>query len=124
EVFLFIFLVHDAVAGCAAGFAAATDAAEFEVVDEFGDGRVLAADGAVGVARDFVFAESHVHRVEAQQPAHARFAFADDEFDGFVGLDVADDAADDAKHAAFGATRDEPGRRRFGIPAPVTRPAA
>ena len=32
-----------------------------------------------------------------------------DELDGFIRLDVADDAADDAEHAAFGATRDEPG---------------
>ncbi len=38
-----------------------------------------------------------------------------------VGLDAADDARQHAEHAAFRAARDEPGRRRLRVEAPVAR---
>ena len=90
-------------------FFAATDAAELFVIYEFFDGGIFAAEGAVVVAAEFEFAEFHGHGVEEEEAADEGFAFADDEFDAFVGLDVADDAADDTEDAASAQEGTRPG---------------
>ena len=98
-------------------------AAECLVVNELGDGRVLAAEGALGVAPELEFAELHVQRVEQEQAVEERSALAEDELQNLGGLDEADDAGQHAEHAALGAARDRAGRRRFGIEAAIARPA-
>ena len=66
------------------------DAAELVVVDQLGDGRVRAADGAVGVLAQLEGAEVHAERVDQQQAADERLADAEDELDDLGGLDDAD----------------------------------
>ena len=84
---------------------------------------MVAADGALRIAAQFQFAELHVERVEQQQAADERSAFAERELQNFRGLDAADDAGQHAEHAAFRATRHHAGRRRFGIKTAIARPA-
>src|SRR6185295_18919623 len=48
------------------------DAAEQFVVDQLGDGWVLAADRTVRIPADLHFLEVHVQGVVQQQPAHER----------------------------------------------------
>src|SRR5215475_6643392 len=83
------------------GFFAA-DTAEFVVVDEFGDGRICAADRAVRILTQLQFAELHGKCVEKQQTAYEAISAADDELDRLHGLNRADDAGQNAKHASFG----------------------
>ena len=77
--------------------------------------------GALRIAAEAEFAEFHFERVEEEQAADERTALAEGEFQDFRGLDGADDAGQNAQDAAFGATGDHAGRRRFGIKAAVTR---
>ena len=97
------------------------DAAELVVVDQFFDGRVRAADGAVGILAELEVAEVHAQRVDQQEAADERLADAEDELDDLGRLDDADEAGQDAEDAALGAGRDEARRRRFGIEAAVAR---
>ena len=80
---------------------------------------VRAAGGAVGVLAQLERAEVHAERVDQQQAADERVADAEDELDDFGGLDDADEAGENAEHAAFRAGGDEAGRRRLGIEAAV-----
>ena len=50
------------------------------VIDQLGDGRVLAAQGALRIGAQAEFAEFHFQGVEEQQPANERTAFAEGEF--------------------------------------------
>ena len=79
------------------------DAAELLVVDELGHGGMRAADRAVGILAQLELAEAHVERVDEEQAADERLAFAEDELDDLSGLDDADEAGQNAEHAAFGA---------------------
>ena len=80
-----------------------------------------AADRAIGILAQLQLAESHGQRVEQQQPADERFAFADDELQRFRRLNRADDSRQHAEHAAFGARRHQARRRRLGIQAAIAR---
>ncbi len=102
-----------------ADFGWRVDAAELVVVDQLGDGRVRAADGALGVLAQLEGAEVHAECVDQQEAADEGFADAEDQLDDFGGLDDADEAGQDAEDAAFGAGGDEAGRWRLGIEAAV-----
>ena len=97
----------------------AADAAELVVVNQFRQGRLGAAGRAVGVLAELQLAELHLQRVKDQQTPLQRLAGAEDELDGFVRLNRADDAGQHSEHAAFGAARHQPGRGRLGIEAAV-----
>src|SRR5437868_4528747 len=56
--------------------------AERLVIDELVDGRVVAAQRAVGIARNFDLAEFHAQAVEEQQAVHQRLAQAKQQLDG------------------------------------------
>ena len=89
------------------------------VVDEFLDRGVIAADRALGILAQLQFAEAHAERIDQQQAADERVAFAQNELDDLSGLDDADQAGQNAQHAAFSATRHQAGRRRLRIEAAV-----
>jgi hypothetical protein len=55
------------------------DAAELLVIDQLGNGGVLAAQRALGIAAQAEFAEFHFEGVEEQQPANEGTAFAEGE---------------------------------------------
>ena len=85
--------------------------------------RMLAADRTRRIPAHLEFAELHLQSVEMNQPPDQRLADADDQLHRFDGLHHADDSRQHAEHAAFGAARHHPGRRRFGIEAAIARPA-
>src|SRR3954451_12801860 len=93
------------------GAGGASSRAELGVVDVFGDGRVLAADGACGVLLQPDLAELGRERVEEQQPADQRLADPEQQLDRLARLQRADDAGQHAEHAALRAARCELGRR-------------
>jgi hypothetical protein len=95
------------------------DAAEDFVVDEFLDGRMVAADGALGVAAELELAELHVEGVEEHEASGEGGAFAEGDLQNFGGLDAADDAREDAEDAAFRAAGNHAGWRGFGIEAAI-----
>lgn len=59
------------------------ESAEFFVVDQLFDGRMIAAQRAIRIAPDAYFAETHGQRIVHQQATNERFTLADDEFDRF-----------------------------------------
>ena len=89
------------------------DAAELVVVDEFRDGRVFTANGALWILAEFELLELHFERIEVEEASHEGIADAANEFDGFDCLDDADHPWEYAEHAAFSATGDHARRRRF-----------
>ena len=97
------------------------DAAKLVVVDQLGHGRIGAADRAIGILAQLQLAEAHGERVDEEQAADQRLAFAEDQLDDFGGLDDADDAGKNAQDAALGAAWDKAGRGRFGVEAAVAR---
>src|SRR5215204_5095210 len=98
-------------------------AAELFVVDQLLHRRVLAADGALRVFPQLQLAEAQLPRVEEEQPVNQRLAPAEDELDGLVRLNRADDAGQHPQHTTFGAGGYEAGRRRLRIEAAVARAA-
>src|SRR6266542_982924 len=98
------------------------DTAELLVVDQLGDGRVLAADRALRVLANADVLEGQLQRVVDEQPPDQRVADAGDELDRLVGLDRADRGAEHAEHAALGAGGNHAGRGRLGVQAAVARP--
>ncbi len=91
------------------------------VVDELGDGRVVAADAAVRVARDLDLAEGHRQSVVGQQVPCQQVADAEDVLEGFGRLQGADDAAHDAEHAGLATGRHGVFRRHRREDAAVAR---
>ena len=67
-------------------------AAELLVVDQLGDGRMVAAHRAFRIAAQLQLAEAHGQRVVQHQAADQRLADAQDQLHGFGGLNQADDA--------------------------------
>ena len=61
-------------------------AAELVVIDQFRDGRMVAAHRALGITAQLEFAEAHGQGVIQHQAAHQRFADAQDQLHGFGGL--------------------------------------
>ena len=94
-------------------------AAEGLVVDELGDGRVVAAQRAARVLADAELAVLHLQGVVDHQLADQRLADAGEQLDGLVDLDRADAGAQHAQHAALGARRHHARRRRLGVEAAV-----
>ena len=99
------------------------DAAELFVINQRRDRRLLAADRALRIAPQTQLAELHVERVEQQQTPHERSPLAQRELQNLRRLNAPDDARQHPQHAALGAARHHPRRRRLGIKAAVTRPA-
>ena len=97
------------------------DAAELVVVDQLGDGRMRAADRAVGILAQLQRAEVHAQRVDQQQAADQRLADAEDQLDDLGRLDDADEAGQNAEHATLRAGGNEPGRRRLRVEAAIAR---
>src|SRR6266511_2463970 len=95
------------------------DTAELLVVDQLGDGRVLAADRALRVLANADVLERQLQRVVDEQPPDQRVADAGDELDRLVGLDRADRGAEHAEHAALGAGGNHARRGRLGVQAAV-----
>ncbi len=60
------------------------DAAELFVIDQLGDGRLIAADGAFRIAPDLELAEGHLPGIVEQQPADQRLALAQHQLDASV----------------------------------------
>src|SRR5215211_9022472 len=81
-------------------------AAEGLVVDQLGDGGVVAAEGAVGVAARLDDAELHREGVVEQQPADEGLADGQHLLDHLGRLDRADRGAHRTQHAGLGAGRD------------------
>ena len=103
------------------GFFAA-NAAELRIVDQFGDGGMIAANRAFRILAQLQLAETHRQRVEQKQAPDERLAFADDELQRLRGLNRADDSGQHAENSAFRAGRDKARRRRLRIQAAVARP--
>ena len=77
--------------------------------------------GQSGSRRSATSLKVAVERVEQQQPADQRLADAERELERLVRLERADDAGQDAEHAALGARRRELRRRRLRVEAAVAR---
>src|SRR5437588_2936236 len=95
--------------------------AELLVVNQLAYRRRLPAHGARRVFPQLQLAEAKLPRVEQEQTIDERVASAEYELDRLVRLYRADDAGQHAEHSAFGARRDEAGRRRLWIKATVAR---
>src|SRR6266540_3002154 len=93
--------------------------AELLVVDQLGDGGVLATDRALRVLADADVLEGQLQRVVDEQPSDQRVTDPRDELDRLVGLDRADGGAEHPEHAALGARRHHAGRGRLGVQAAV-----
>src|SRR5713226_7265410 len=109
------------VFGC--GWWLRCDSAELFVIDQLFDGRIVAAHRAIGILAQLQLAKAHSPRVEQQQTINHDVGRAEDDLNRFVGLNGADDSRQHAQHAALGARRHQPRRRRFGIQAAVARAA-
>src|SRR5271165_4604949 len=104
------------------GFLAA-NTAEFRVVDKLCDGRMAPAHRAIRILAQLELAEFHPERIEQQQSPNQRVTLANNELERFSGLDGPDNSGEHAKHAALGAGRHQPWRRRFWVQAAVARAA-
>src|SRR6266850_262878 len=90
-------------------------AAEFVVVDKFGDGAMGAAHRAVWIFPQLEFTELHSQRVKEQQAPNKIVTGAKNELDRFHRLNRADDSRQHAQDATLGARWHKTRRRRFGI---------
>src|SRR6266481_470953 len=99
----------------------AAHAAEFVVIDQFGDGRMRAAHGTIRVLAQLELAELHRQSVKEQQAPNEIISAAENQLDRFHRLDGANDAGQNSKDATFGAGRHKSRRGRFGIEAAVAR---
>src|SRR5579883_549027 len=99
----------------------AANAAEFVIVDQFCNGRILSANRAIGIFSQLQFAELHSQRIEKQQAAGKTIPAANDELDGFHCLNRANDTWQNTEHTAFRAGWNQSGRGRFGIETAVAR---
>lgn len=86
------------------------------------NGRVIAADGAMGIMADGDPAEAHSQCVIGEKGPREQFTLTEEILDGLCGLYTADDAADGTQYARFLARRHGPGRRHGIEDAAVTRP--
>src|SRR5436190_1954644 len=94
-------------------------AAELMIIDQFRDGAMVAADGALGILAELQLAELHAEGVVEHEASDEGLADAEDQLDGLGRLDEADRAGEDAENAAFGAARNEARGWRLGIEATV-----
>src|SRR5579883_543532 len=95
------------------------DSAEFFVIHQFVNRRMVTANRAIGISAQAQFTEAHAQRVEQQQAAGKRFAGAKNQLDRLHGLERAHNSGKDAQHATFCAGRHKSGRRWFRIQAAV-----
>src|SRR5206468_3067475 len=100
----------------------ATEAAELVVIDELGDGWVVPAQGAPGIAADFELLKRHLERIVQQEPADERRPLTQDQFDRLGRLDAADETGKDPQHAALGTTGHFTGRRRLWVQTAIAGP--
>ena len=95
-------------------------AGRFGIGNWFGDGGLVAAKRAVGIAFDFNFAERGVERAVMDQAAERWIAEACDELDSFHGLQAANDSREHAQDTGFRSCRNGAFWRRFGKEATIT----
>src|SRR5438132_5490078 len=100
----------------------AAHAAELFVVNELGDGGLIAAHRALRVAANLEFLEGHLQCIVQQQPAYEGRAVAEQEFDRLGRLDAPNQSGENAQYSAFGTTRHLARRRRLGIKAAIAWP--
>src|SRR5437879_10664833 len=79
------------------------------------------AHRAIWIFAQLEFAELHSESVKQQQAPHEIIPAAENQFDGFHGLDGTDDSGQNAEDAAFRAGRHKARRRRFRIEAAIAR---
>ena len=105
-------------------FRLTADCAELIVIDELDLGAVHTrpAGRTMRVAPELQLAKARLERIEDEQPTGQRVRLLQDDLDGLVDLDRADDPAQHAQNACFLAGRRHLGRRRIGIQAPIARP--
>src|SRR3954452_21516103 len=91
------------------------------VLEQVGDGRVLAAERAVRVLADLDLAVLHLQGVVDHQLADQRLTDAGQELDRLVDLDGSDRGAQHTQDTALGARRNHARRRRLRVEAAVAR---
>src|SRR5579862_7344893 len=96
-----------------------SNAAKLVVVYQLCDGRMGAADRAIGIFAQLEFAEFHAESVNQQEATDERIADAQNQLDDFRGLHDADQTGKNAEHSAFGAGGNESRRWRLGIEATI-----
>src|SRR5690349_17358856 len=89
------------------------------IIDQLGDGPMVAADGALRVFPEAELTELHAESVVEQQASDQRLADPEDQLHRLGGLDQADRAGQDAEDAAFGAARHQTGGWRLRIEAAI-----
>src|SRR3989475_10217085 len=95
-------------------------AAELLVINEFLDRRIRSTDRALGVLAQLELPELHPERVEDEETADQGVAPPEKKFDRLERLNRSDNAREHPEHSALRTRRDEAGRRRFRVQAPVT----
>src|SRR5581483_2322391 len=98
-----------------------SESAELDVIDELGDRRVLTTDRAGRILPHFDRLQIHLECVVDLETSDERIARTDEELHRFRRLDRTDRRAKHAENSAFGAGRNHPGRRRFGIETAIAR---
>src|SRR4029077_7748676 len=99
------------------------DAAERLVVDQLRHGRMRAADRAIRILLQLELPKLQLQGVEQDQASEGGLTRSQDELDRPHRLDRADDAREDAEHAAFGTRGNQSGRWRLRVETAVARPA-
>src|SRR5262249_54349651 len=98
------------------------EATELLVVEEFCDGRMRAAEWAVGIAPDADLAEPHSQCIIHHQASYQRLPLADNELDGFRRLDNSNHSRQHAQDPDLTARRHHARRGRSGEETAVARP--
>src|SRR4029453_10437292 len=94
----------------------------FAMDGEIADGRMLAADGALGVASQLDLTEAHAERIVGQEPSDERVTDAEEDLHRLGRLHHTDYAWEHAQDPGLASGGDEARRRRRGIEAAVAGP--
>src|SRR5881397_3553481 len=109
--------------GARFGMAVSVDGARgrraFAMDGKIADGRMLAADGALGVALQLHLAEAHSQRVVGEEPSDERVTDAEEDLHRFGRLHHSDYAWEHAQYPRLASGGDEARRGRRGIEAAV-----
>src|SRR5580704_18647034 len=95
---------------------------KFDVINQLRHRWMLAAHRAVRILPQFEFAEAHREGIKEKQAPDERLSLANDELQGFGGLNGSNNSGQNSQHAAFGARWHQSRGRRLGIQAAITRP--
>ena len=95
------------------------NAAELLVVDQGLDGGLLSAERALRILAQLQLPELHLQGIVKNQTADQGPPAAQNQLDGFGGLNQSDDSGEDSQDAPLGATGNQSRRRRLRIEAAV-----